>query len=130
MGYVDGREVRTYGIVFWVIFIVTVLIAVRGFADKTVTYTDISRVEFHLIPNVVIVNETSMEREYFPIGVRTVVSVERDDNVTFPVTFDNALGQPRNTTYTPREIYQLLPPQLQGILRDIVNQTINEDISQ
>jgi hypothetical protein len=66
---------------------------------------------------------------YWPVTVRASGYALTTEGARLKVFTEERYGSPRTSPYTNKEIYALLPSQVQGVMRDLYQQAINVDIA-
>lgn len=94
-------------------------------ADKPTNYVKCGRVTMEIEFNVE--DEDSL---YVPIRVNADAPVYTEDGGLKRMRVWRDYGTPAEDRYTMKQIYQLLPAQLQTVLKDLYLEAINEDVSQ
>ena len=104
-----------------------------AYAEKPTNYVTVKDVRLLLAFNVerpTTTTEGEMVMYYLPIYIQIVGQAVTSDGGTKGVRQAKELGTPSLTPLTNKQLYQLLPAQLQGLFKDLIQDAINENVTE
>lgn len=115
-----------------IVFLVLVLLSNVVFAAKPTTYTNLAKVQVLIDFNhpMTVRQAGGPVRVYVPILIRVVGIARTADGGARRVEKEKQIGEISEVPLTNKQLYQLIPPQLQNIFKGLVQDAIDEDVTQ
>ena len=111
-------------------FVIFVSIALAVYAEKTITFNKMSnyggRIFFN-VPREIEGNVTVTE--YYPFAIQLWGKSLGTGGVSSTSSKTQVFGTPSNTTYTPKELYQIAPNFVKPLMKDLWIEILDDDLT-